>query len=350
MLTIVAVASSIQRDSSLNVSAIDTLGRIGVYHDENCSQEAYSVDWGVLSPGDIKKFVVYVRNEGNKIFSLIVNAINWLPTEASKYFKFSSSCSDNTIGVGKVVMVTQVLEVALDILGISAFSFDILLEGRKLLTFSDFPVTFANNPALRIIYPSTEPNKPLNCNAALPTDWVATKFVFNILDNPIEGLDTQDGFVNQTNGKPLGNAGTAIISFGGPFVNLVSRYAESDSKPQMDQAPLKYCEEGETAHFQLWNGSRIYGAELPMAAISYDQDVFLLEIYEDGEGRYIMLCYGFGWKGTYAAGEYFAQAIYPTLSLRSESWIVVRWTDVNQNGFIDGPQEGDGYTIVATGN
>jgi hypothetical protein len=84
--------------------------------------------------------------------------------------------------------------------------------------------------------------------------------------------------------------------------------------------------------------------------INYDQDMFLIEVYMDGSGRYIMLCYGFGWKGTYAAGKYFDAVIYPNLSVHLENWIIVKWNDTNANGFVNGPHDGDTYTIIAQGN
>ena len=63
----------------------------------------------------------------------------------------------------------------------------------------------------------------------------------------------------------------------------------------------------------------------------------------------MMLCYGFGWKGTYAAGEYFDTGIYPNVSSYPYSWMVVRWEDTNGNGVVDAGTGGDTYTVVATG-
>lgn len=83
---------------------------------------------------------------------------------------------------------------------------------------------------------------------------------------------------------------------------------------------------------------------------STNQDMFVIETFRDGDGRYIMLCYGFGWEGTYAAGKYFDAVIYPNLASQSESWIIVKWFDTNGNGFVNGPNDGDTYTVIAQGN
>jgi hypothetical protein len=148
----------------------------------------------------------------------------------------------------------------------------------------------------------------------------------------------------------MGASGSGIVSFGGSIPNPVVKYAESSSTAQVDRAPIRFLDAGGAFYFQFANGSSIPGASLPTSMINYDQDMFLIEVYMDGSGRYIMLCYGFGWKGTYAAGKYFDAVIYPNLSVHLENWIIVKWNDTNANGFVNGPHDGDTYTIIAQGN
>lgn len=109
-----------------NVSGVETLEDIGVYWDENCSLRVHSIDWGILSPGEVREVVVFVRNEGNESFLFILRPENWVPENASDYLSFSWSCEDNKIEVGEVVKVTQNLFVSPVITGISNFSFDIV--------------------------------------------------------------------------------------------------------------------------------------------------------------------------------------------------------------------------------
>jgi hypothetical protein len=78
--------------------------------------------------------------------------------------------------------------------------------------------------------------------------------------------------------------------------------------------------------------------------------MFMIERYIDGEGRLVTLCYGFGWQGTYAAGKFFEEELFPNLATYTNSWIIVKWEDSNGNGFVDLPWEGDNYTVVAEGN
>lgn len=76
-------------------------------------------------------------------------------------------------------------------------------------------------------------------------------------------------------------------------------------------------------------------------------DLFLIEMFQDSDGRHVFLVYGIGWKGTYAAGKYFHKEIYPNLKQFTDSWIIVKWEDTNGNNFVNAPGDGDTYTIIA---
>ena len=77
--------------------------------------------------------------------------------------------------------------------------------------------------------------------------------------------------------------------------------------------------------------------------------MFVIETYEDGHGRYFLLCYGFGWKGTYAAGKYFHTDVRPNLASYPYPWVIVKWEDKNGDGFVNTGVDGDVYTLVAAG-
>lgn len=121
------------KDFGVNVSAVETEGDIGVYWDKSCNQEVSSINWGVLSLGETKKFTVYVRNEGNETFLLVLNATNWSPISASHYLNFSWSSEYKRIQANTVVKVTLYLFVSPYTIGISNFRFDINFEGREFL-------------------------------------------------------------------------------------------------------------------------------------------------------------------------------------------------------------------------
>jgi hypothetical protein len=211
-----------------------------------------------------------------------------------------------------------------------------------------FSATFRHNLA-RMIYPSDNPSKPLGCLPAWVSDWLASMSVSTKLTTYTEGLDTDSAFVDQITGRPMGAAGEGIVSFGGMIVNPVLKYAESGGTPAEDRAPIRFHDEGGVYYFQRGNGEGIPGASLPISVINGGEDMFVIEVYKDGEGRYEMLCYGFGWKGTYAAGKYFHTEIYPNLYAYDVGWIIVKWEDTNGDGFVNNPGNGDTYTIIALG-
>ena len=180
------------------------------------------------------------------------------------------------------------------------------------------------------------------------SDWLSSMAVSTELSNFTEGLDTDVAFVNQATGEAIGVAETGIVSFGGPFVNPIVKYAETTSTTA-NQAPIRFQTNGSDYLFTYSNGTPVPDATLPMSVINDDQDMFVIEVYRDSNERNLMLSYGFGWQGTYAAGKYFDQMIYPDLAAYNISWIIVKWEDTNGNGFVNNPADGDAYTVIAYG-
>ncbi len=97
----------------------------------------------------------------------------------------------------------------------------------------------------------------------------------------------------------------------------------------------------------LQDGTSITGVNISSSLINNNIGMFVIELYSDG--RNVMLCYGFGWKGTYAAGKHFDTKIYSNFESYQYSWIILQWEDTNGDGFVNTATDGDTYTIVATG-
>jgi len=224
-----------------------------------------------------------------------------------------------------------------------ATSYDGKVYAFGLPTLGDFDGLFKFN-TVRMVYPSDSTNKPLGRGAAMLSDWIASAIVYTKLTSVSEDLDTNPSFVNQATGNPYGNSCIGIITFGGPDVNLVTYYAETQG-----YAPLCFVVAQDRFYFKLKDGTSIPGADLPISVINHDQDMFVIEFFEDQAGRFFMICQGFGWKGTYAAGKYFERVLYPSLESSQEGWFIVKWVDTNGNGFVNGPNEGDTYTLIAAG-
>lgn len=211
---------------------------------------------------------------------------------------------------------------------------------------SDFDSLFKFNN-VRMVYPSDQTPKPLGCSAAWISDWTASAFIYTKLTSVTEGTDVESAFVNQASGKPAGAGGLAIVSFGGPLVNSVVAYAQDPATATLDRAPIKFSTDNGNPCFQHSDGTSIPDANLEASTVNNNLDMFVIESYLDGDGRYILLCYGFGWKGTYAAGKYFDAEIYPNIDSYDFSWIIVKWEDTNGNGFVNTATDGDTYTVIS---
>jgi hypothetical protein len=213
--------------------------------------------------------------------------------------------------------------------------------------FSDFQEVFVQND-VRVVYPSENPSKPLTRHWASVSDWTASAFVTTKLASIMEGFDTDDNFVDQTSGKPTGNQGIGIVSFGGPIVNVAVYYYELNKV-----APVLHVDtpgaRGAGEPWSLWyyaNGTSITATA---AGIDEHNDHFLIEVFKDGDGRNVLLAYGISGKGTYAAGKYFHYVMYPNIASYNVSWMIVKWEDTNMDGFVNAPDDGDTYTPIASG-
>ncbi|MFB3889967.1 MAG: S8 family serine peptidase [Candidatus Bathyarchaeia archaeon] len=216
-------------------------------------------------------------------------------------------------------------------------------------TLSAFNSAFRYN-SVRMVYPSDKTPKPLGAAAASVSDWLASSLVSSKLTSYTEGTDVESAFVDQASGRAVGSSGIGIVTFGGPIVSPVVKYAEADGTPTPNRAPIRFQDGGNGIfYFQTWDKTAISGANLPSSVINHAEDMFVIEVYRDQDGRNILLCYGFGWQGTYAAGKYFDKVIYPNLATYNVNWIIVKWQDTNGNGFVNNPGDGDTYTQIASG-
>lgn len=124
------LSSSASPASIGNVGSIKAVN-IEVYWDSNCTEEVFTIDWGMLEPGSVRNVTVYVRNEGNIAVVLDLNTTNWVPANASNYISLSWNYSGQRIDPGGVIQVTLKLTVSPQIYGIKTFSFDIKISGNE---------------------------------------------------------------------------------------------------------------------------------------------------------------------------------------------------------------------------
>jgi hypothetical protein len=107
---------------------------VGVYWNSGCTNVTSTVNWGMLSPGDLKNVTLYVKNDGNVAVMLSLAAQNWNPSNASNYMGLSWNREGQIVNSGAVTTAILTLSVSSSISGITSFSFDIIITGVEQLT------------------------------------------------------------------------------------------------------------------------------------------------------------------------------------------------------------------------
>jgi len=220
-------------------------------------------------------------------------------------------------------------------------------EGIQL---KDFPETHRDNTEVYLILPACtgkDPTVGLPVWNASVSDWTAAGFVGGILQHEEVRYDTDPEIINQTTGEPTLTFSSGLVLFGGPRVDQPVYYYEVDKT-----APVIYCGvPGAAGPEQPW--SQWYhndGKAITETAIGTTEhlDLFLIELFCDHQGRYILIVYGVGWKGSLAGGIYFDHVIYPDIGNYTNSWYIFKWED-DGDGNVEDLTE-DTYTLLATGN
>jgi len=332
-----------------SISAIEA-SSLGIYWDPELLEPADVIDWGILRPGEAKNITLYLVNETPSPIHISLNSSEWHPASAYRHMSVAWNHEGSLMGPSAVLKSDLSLTASPDIVNVETFSFNIVITAERLesITLPIFHDVFSNFP-VRIIYPSESTAKPLGTAAASVSDWLASSLIYATVGNATEGIDIDPAYVDQTTGSPMGEPGVGIVSFGGPIVNPVVKRAEILFGPFEDRAPIRFYMEGETLGFRERDGTTIPGASLRLVDLNRGKDLFVIETYSDSEGRHLLLCYGLGWKGTYAAGKYYYDEIHGNPSMYPHAWMVVLWEDLNGDGFVNTPRDGDGYTVIGTG-
>lgn len=109
-----------------------TVDGIGVYWDSGCSDVVTSLDWGVMTLGEARNVVVYVRNEGDYTTNLVITQRNLNPQNASNYVNFSWNPRVWALQKQEVANVTLTLRVSQSATGIGELSFEVLFEAHTI--------------------------------------------------------------------------------------------------------------------------------------------------------------------------------------------------------------------------
>jgi len=118
----------------------------------------------------------------------------------------------------------------------------------------------------------------------------------------------------------------------------------------VDKAPAYFAYDATNFYFKR-SGTNAILASMQRSQAGVGTDIFLVEVFQDANGRTVLILYGFTYLGTLAASTHFKFTIYPNLSSYTQSYYIVLWTDASsglgRNGI---PDPGDTYVIVLSGS
>jgi len=123
------VVSPVQTESKISSGgAVKAIG-VMVYSDAGGTSRMYSIDWGVLEPGESKNVTCFIRNEGNSAVTVSLSTENWSPSNASLSITLNWDYDGQFIDPSEIIEVTFTLAVSASVSGITDFSFDIVIVG-----------------------------------------------------------------------------------------------------------------------------------------------------------------------------------------------------------------------------
>jgi len=215
----------------------------------------------------------------------------------------------------------------------------------ELLEFGPTASGVLNAPARTVyfIFPDGDAAhpKPPGVGYAALSDWTALGFMYGSLANmpQIIALDTNSTYVDPATGAPRIH-NSIIVLFAGPLVNSVVHYYE-----QNRIAPLWWSLQGGwstgTMYYRTRSGA-VAATMTVQTANSGSADMALLEAFTDANGNTVIICLGFGGRGTFAGGVYFKTVLsqYGNLAGLTDSWYFYSWTDRNGNLFAEPSEVG----------
>jgi hypothetical protein len=200
-------------------------------------------------------------------------------------------------------------------------------------SLAEFEYDVKNAPSYNacFVYPDYEGSKPSGVYYASLSDWTAIGFIIGMCSSSQnETTDTDPTVINTSNGMII-LSDAKFVLFGGPLVNSAGYYYENNRI-----APVYWGLDGSTYYWYLANGTKLDSTGMPFSQIAAgSQDMFLIEVFTDSSGNVIYYMYGYGWKGTFAAGKFFKFVIAPDIANYTGSFYVFRWTDTDSDSFVD---------------
>jgi len=125
------VGALLTASQTLNNAGIVKGVGVDLFWDQSCTNKTSSIDWGALSPGEIKNRVIYVKNSGNTAEVLSMRVDAWNPVNASSYISVAWNCTGQVLSHNSVISALFTLTVSSSIAGNVNFSFNMTITGTE---------------------------------------------------------------------------------------------------------------------------------------------------------------------------------------------------------------------------
>lgn len=106
--------------------------RVEVYSDSNATTLLNEIDFGFIEPNETKSYVCYVKSKSNVPAFLTLTTENWNPLNASDYMLLTWDYDNSTLEPDEIREITFSLYVDINVSGIDAFNFDIVVTAKKI--------------------------------------------------------------------------------------------------------------------------------------------------------------------------------------------------------------------------
>jgi len=113
-----------------NAGNVNSVG-VGVYWEQECTNEVVTVDWGYIEPGSTQNVIIYIKNEGNTPMTLNLTTDSWSPVPAPTYIALVWNREGAQVNGYSTLETTLTLTVSSDITEISTFNFNMTITGTE---------------------------------------------------------------------------------------------------------------------------------------------------------------------------------------------------------------------------
>lgn len=201
------------------------------------------------------------------------------------------------------------------------------------------------------IYPDYQGTKPAGTSYASLSDWTALGMLIGMSTNgQYITTDTHTSVVSSSTGGLVVSGSFSAVICGGRAVSGPTKFYETTGAA----TPAYFQLVGSTCYFYSRStGTAIAGTGMDISVLSTNQDMFIIMAFKyAANDRNVIILYGYGWKGSYAAALWFKYGTgawafgrqgIPQLD---NAYYIFKWTDANGDLFVDLSE----ISLVATGN